>query len=217
MLFAHIPSKLKKLVPSFWIYHSTICQKRVELHHKWHISLRNTLSPSNAQEVCRCFHDNPAFSKSCEKSWTYIKAKSTCSSKTGQGFPVWNTSLSSHSLNLSEFKVMTIQLLGFYGHIGQESSSWPSGCPSLPYTASGLPAHPWSLHTICAQSHAESTCPLLLVPPTEKKTLATFSSCLPLCSRMLCLEWEKQLEKCSISKAISGKWRRDPHDGFGAD
>lgn len=56
MLLACIPGA-EKLVRRPRTYHSTICQPRVELHDKLYIlSRKSSLSPSNAWELCHCFH-----------------------------------------------------------------------------------------------------------------------------------------------------------------
>lgn len=116
------------------------------------------------------------------KSWTHMKAKSTCNSRTGCVFPEWNTSVSSESSRL--WRCISDHW-NFMDYIGQGTSSCPLHCPSLPCTA----AAPLPTHHPCAQLAWDATqkaparfCPSLLL---QELNVATFSSCLLLLSAPL--------------------------------
>lgn len=103
------------------------------------------------------------------KCWTYVKAKSTCSSKTGCIFPMWNTSLSSHSSSESSGPwPYSSNYWNFMGNIGQGTSFCPLCCPSLPCTAAApLPTHSPCPHSLCTMPRRKQL-PTFVCPSYSK-------------------------------------------------
>lgn len=151
------------------------------------LCLKKTLSPTNAWELCHCFHGYAAFGKHCqnaEATWKLNQLAAPTQDTFSQGGIHHSSPTAPESSRPWPY---SSNYWNFMGDIGQRTSSCPSCCPSFPYTA----AAPLPTHRPCTQSVYDATqkapvhfCLSLL---QQELNFATLSSCLPLPSAPLIL------------------------------